>query len=121
MRDVARRTWLILALAGTLACLVGCQPAKRCYFCVVPATLPDGRPSTEACGQMETWFCRQAGGFTCWPSLRGGWMDGSQRVDEENVGYLVVGPPGLADPLEALIRRQFQQSEPFVISWSAER
>lgn len=113
------RTCMGLALA--LACLAGCGPAERCYFCVVPQTLPDGQPSAQACRELECWFCRQAGGFTRCSSLQGAWMDGQRRVEEDNVGYLVVGPPGLQGPMEAMIRQRFQQTEPFVVTWPVGR
>jgi hypothetical protein len=108
-----------LVLAGVLA--AGCQPAERCYFCVVPARLPDGGSSEAACRRLEAWFCRQAGGFTRIPGVRGGWMDGDRRVDEENVGYLVAGPPHLQAGIEDLIRREFDQAEPFVVYWATQR
>jgi hypothetical protein len=108
-----------MVLAGVL--LAGCQPAERCYFCVVPARLPDGEPSEAARGRLEAWFCQQAGGFTRIPGVHGAWMDGDRRVDEENVGYLVAGPPRLEAGIEDLIHREFHQIEPFVVQWPIQR
>jgi hypothetical protein len=48
-------------------------------------------------------------------------MDGPRRIDEQNVGYLVLGPPGLNQRIASILRDRFGQAEPFVICWPARR
>ena len=88
------------------------------HLAALPRLLPDGSPATEQRDKLLDEVAELAGGYTLIDNVLGGWVPPGQKqvVEERNDLLLVKGPPEAAYLLEARLREDFQQLEPFVES-----
>lgn len=90
-------------------------------FFVVPARLPNGKPSDTQRAALEAWLIDRAGGFTNLGTVAGSWKDDNGKVvSEDNVAYLVTideDTDDFAEELEARIVGDFDQEEAYVEQW----
>jgi hypothetical protein len=124
---VALKTTALLLCALTAGCQrdlrsAGMTPSSQSagivrYFFVVPRTLPAGGPSTLPQKNLETWLIQNASGYTRLGACHGGWHDGHDLIEEDNVAYFIVGPDGLKPRIEKIIVEQFKQRQAFVVQW----
>ncbi len=114
----------IVSLVAVCAMLLaGCatrEPGRLLF--VVPDTLPDGTPATEARAALEVYLAETAGGYTRLDEVTGGWMSpAGVVVTEPNDLYLVS--PGGADPaelraeIERRILEDFDQQAAYIERW----
>ena len=114
---------LVAAICGLV--IVSCRApgprteaeAFRHYLCVVPAQLPDGKPSDGAVAELKDRLVKWAGGYTLLGRGEGGWWDGQRTVTEENLTFFVRGPADLQARLADFVKRRFEQQEAFVAEW----
>ncbi len=90
-------------------------PAR--YFFTVPQRLPDGKTSGPEQEALEAWLIRQAGGYTRIGPCQGGWHNGRDLIEEDNIAYFVVGPTGLKPQIEQIVTERFKQRQAFVVCW----
>ena len=87
------------------------------YFFVVPQWLPDGTMTTAQRKSLEAWLVRRASGYTRIGPCRGGWHDGRDLIEEDNIAYFLVGPADLEPEIRRRIVDQFEQRRAFVVKW----
>ena len=87
------------------------------YFFVVPQWLPDGTMTTAQRKSLEVWLVQRASGYTRIGPCRGGWHDGRDLIEEDNLAYFLVGPDGLEPEIRRRIVDQFEQRRAFVVKW----
>lgn len=128
MRLIARTCGTAAMLVAVLL-VVGCEhgatatsqpgpsngPAR--YFFTVPQRLPDGGTSGPQRKALDAWLVRQAGGYTRIGPCQGGWHNGRDLIEEDNIAYFVVGPTGLKPQIERIITERFKQRQAFVVCW----
>ncbi len=91
---------------------------KLLHMAAVPRTLPDGGRPTEQLAALLKEMGEKAGGYTLIENVTGGWVPpGKTEIQvERNDLLLVAGPPSIALILRKVLRDDFKQEHPFVIS-----
>ncbi|MEW5734833.1 MAG: hypothetical protein AB1921_08255 [Thermodesulfobacteriota bacterium] len=118
-----------IALAAVVLCLSsGCALMERgaeggfVHFFVVPKTMPDGSSAKEQMDALKVWLCDKAGGYTELPDAPGGWMNhqGGLETSDQHA-FLVSAPANMKDEITAYVKKEFAETDPYVMVWKAEK